>query len=381
MTPEAAMKQALARARSALGRTFPNPAVGAVVFRGNRILGRGATEPPPGKHAEVVALEAAARKVGRARLRGASIAVTLEPCCFTGRTGPCTEALIEAGIRKVYVGCRDPHSRVRGRGIAKLRRAGIEVEMGVLEEACREQHRGFFSLCDRGRPFVTLKLATTLDGRIATATGQSRWITGPASRAFVHELRGRSDAVMVGSGTAIADDPELTARRGRRIVHRPVRIVVDGGLRFPRACPDARLLAAPKRAPRGGSVHAGETWLLCRRDARGSRALSTRGVERIDVPRRGPHLDLAKALQRLGDRGLTTLFVEGGGGLAAALLRARCVDEIHWFQAPMLIGGDGRAALASLGVEHLADAIDLPTLRVRRRGDDLHITARIDSNR
>lgn len=369
------MKQALARARGALGRTHPNPAVGAVVFRGDRVLGRGATKPPPGPHAEVVALEAARRKAGVRGLRGASVAVTLEPCCFTGRTGPCTDALIEAGVRRVYIGCRDPHEKVRGRGTAKLRRAGIEVEVGILEEACREQHRGFFSLCERGRPFVTLKLASTLDGRIATATGESRWITGPESRAVVHSLRAHSDAVMVGSATAIADDPELNARRGGRkngkLLHRPVRIVVDTGLRFPRTCPDARLLrTAMPEAP---------TWLLCRRGARGSAALDEAHVERIEVPRGGAHLDLAKALQRLGDRGLTELLVEGGGGLAAALLRAGCVDEIHWFQAPRLIGADGRAALEALGVSGLRDAIDLRITRVRRRGVDLHMIARTDA--
>lgn len=376
MKPEDAMKQALTRARSVLGRTFPNPAVGAVVFRGGRVLGRGATRPPPGAHAEIVALEAARRKVGATGLRGASIAVTLEPCCFTGRTGPCTEALIEAGIRRVFVGCRDPHERVRGRGTAKLRRAGIEVVVGVLETECREQHRGFFSVCERGRPFVTLKLASTLDGRIATASGESRWITGEASRAFVHRLRARSDAVMVGSRTAIADDPELFARRDGRVVHRPVRVVVDSRLRFPRARPGARLLrAAAWVADARANPRQGETWLLCRRDARSSAGLEASAALRVDVARRGERLDLARALSKLAQRGLTHVFVEGGGGLAAALLRAGCVDEIHWFQAPRLIGGDGREALASLAVSRLADAIDLDRLRVRRLGDDLHLSA------
>ncbi|MDP6978636.1 MAG: bifunctional diaminohydroxyphosphoribosylaminopyrimidine deaminase/5-amino-6-(5-phosphoribosylamino)uracil reductase RibD [Myxococcota bacterium] len=371
------MKQALAAARRSLGRTFPNPSVGAVVFRGNTVLGRGATKPPPGPHAEVVALEAARRRFGAAKLRGASIAVTLEPCCFTGRTGPCTEALIEAGIRRVYLGCRDPHARVRGRGIARLRRAGIEVDVGVLEDACREQHRGFFSLCKKGRPFVTLKLATTLDGRIATARGESRWITGEASRAFVHDMRAHSDAVMVGSQTAIDDDPELFARKGERIVHRPVRIVVDTSLRTLRKRPDARLLPETQ----GGSDGRAGTWLLCARGARGATRLEGRDAMRIEVARRGKHLDLPRALAKLGDLGLTSVFVEGGGGLAAALLRAQCVDEIHWFQAPKLIGGDGRPALGGLGVSRLIDAIELKNLRVRRRGEDLHISARLDQPR
>ncbi|MCP4038426.1 MAG: bifunctional diaminohydroxyphosphoribosylaminopyrimidine deaminase/5-amino-6-(5-phosphoribosylamino)uracil reductase RibD [bacterium] len=371
------MKIALTKARPSLGRTFPNPAVGAVVFRGDRVLGRGVTRPPPGAHAEVAAIEAARRRGGPRALRGASLAVTLEPCCFTGRTGPCTDAVIEAGIRRVFVGSIDPHARVHGRGIAKLRRAGIEVEVGVREAECRELHRGFFSLCERGRPFVTLKLATTLDGRIATAAGESRWITGEPARAWVHAMRARSDAVMVGSQTALVDDPELSARRNGRVVHHPVRVVVDSGLR----------LAASARLYRGLVPSGGKpapdfrTWVLCRARAPGRAQIRATGAQLIDVPARGRHLDLAAALERLGERGLTSLFVEGGGGLAAALLHANRVDEIHWIQAPKLIGGDGRAALGPLRLERLRDAIELGEMRVRRRGADLHITARIHGAR
>jgi len=377
LKPEAAMKVALVQARGALGRTFPNPSVGAVVFRGERVLGRGATRTPPGAHAEVVALEAARRRAGDRALRGASVAVTLEPCCFTGRTGPCTDALIEAGIRRVYVGCRDPHARVRGRGISKLRRAGIEVHVGVCEDACREQHRGFFSLCDRGRPFVTLKLATSLDARIATASGESRWITGEASRAWVHRMRARHDAVMVGSQTALADDPELTARRGRKIVHRPVRVLVDSKLRL---APDAKLYRG--LLPRSGrDVADFETWVFCGARARGRAAVRATGARLVDSPVLGRHLDLSRVLGTLGKAGLTSVFVEGGGGLAAALLRVNRVDEIHWIQAPRLIGGDGRAALGSLALERLRDAVELTDVRVRRRGEDIHIQARIPGAR
>ena len=355
------MRRALARARPGSGRTFPNPSVGAVVFRGSGLLGSGATRPPGEAHAEVVALEAALRKHGARALRGASMAVTLEPCCHTGRTGPCTEALIEAGLARVYVGCRDPHERVAGRGIRKLRAAGIEVEVGLLGEECRRHHRGFISVCERKRPFVTLKLATSLDARIATASGESRWITGPESRAFVHRLRARVDGVMVGSRTALADDPELSARRDGRVVHRPVRVLVDSKLRVPA---DARLYRAHADA---------STWVLCGRRARGQRRIADTGARLFPTPLRSGHLDLARGLRALAGQGLTTLLVEGGGQLAAALLRGGLVDEIHWFLAPVLLGGDGRPALGPLELSRLRDALRIEALRIRRVGSDVHL--------
>jgi diaminohydroxyphosphoribosylaminopyrimidine deaminase/5-amino-6-(5-phosphoribosylamino)uracil reductase len=359
------MRLALAEARQALGHTFPNPAVGAVVFRGDRVLGRGRTQPPGGPHAEVVALERAARRHGRAALRGAALAVTLEPCCHHGRTPPCTDAVLAAGVGRVFVGHLDPHARVAGRGVRRLRRAGVPVSLGVLEAACREQHRGFLSQVERGRPFVTLKLAASLDGRIATAGGASRWITGPAARAFVHRLRARTDAVMIGSETALADDPELTARRGGRVVHRPIRVLVDSALRVP---PTARVYRElPER-----------TWVLCseRASARRRRLLGARGVRLLRLPARGRHLPLRAALRRLGAEGLGTLLVEGGGGLAAALLRAGLVDEVLWLAAPLLIGADGRPAVGPLGLTRLEDAPRLTLAGVRHLDSDLLLAAR-----
>jgi len=362
MTPEAAMRQALACARRARGRSFPNPPVGAVVFRGDRVLGRGATRSVGGPHAEVVAIRGALRRFGARALRGASIAVTLEPCDHHGRTAPCSELLIEAGLARVLVGHVDPHPEVSGRGIARLRRAGIRVTVGVLEAECRAQHRGFLSVCERGRPFVSLKLASTLDGRIATASGESRWITGEPARALVHRLRARADALMVGSGTALADDPELNVRSGVRVLRRPLRILVDAQLRVP---PRARLY-------RGGG---GGTWVLCSAGAAIARRrrVAAGGARLIDVPRRGRHLDLRRGLRRLAAAGVTELLVEGGGELAAALLREGLVDELHWFVSPRLIGGDGRAALGALGLASLARARRLSGLQVRRIGDDLHV--------
>jgi diaminohydroxyphosphoribosylaminopyrimidine deaminase/5-amino-6-(5-phosphoribosylamino)uracil reductase len=363
------MRQALGAAARGDGRTFPNPSVGAVVFRGDTILGRGTTraQSQGGAHAEVQAIRATRRKHGDRALRGAQIAVTLEPCSFKGRTGACTEALIEAGIARVVAGARDPHPRVSGRGFRQLRSAGIEVTTGVLDAECREKHRGFISVCDRGRPFVTLKLATTLDGRIATAAGESRWITGPESRAFVHRLRDQHDAVLVGSETARADDPELSVRRGDRLVRTPVRVLLDGRLRVPRS---ARLYAVSPEAA---------TWVLCRKGARGLGSARATGAQVIELPPgdRG-HVDLARAMSELASAGLTTLLVEGGGGLAAAMLRADLVDEVHWMFAPKMIGSEGRAALGPLSLARLADAVSLEDPQVRRRGDDLHVMGKVN---
>lgn len=358
------MRLAISQARRGLGRTFPNPSVGAVVFRSGRRLGVGRTAPPPGPHAEVVALAAARRKGGARALRGASLAATLEPCCFSGRTGPCTGALIEAGVARVYVGCRDPHPQVAGKGIARLRRAGIQVETGLLEAECRELHRGFLSVWERGRPFVTLKLATSLDGRIATASGESRWITSPEARGFVHQLRNRSDAILVGSGTALADDPALTARKDGRVVHRPVRVLVDSRLRVPVR---AKLFRGLAKTP---------TLVLTRRGARGGPSREQLGATLIPVPVRRGQIDLARGLAAVADAGITTLLVEGGGMLAAALLRAGLVDEVHWIQAPILLGGDGRPALGEFGVRRLADAVQLVDVKRRALGPDVHIQAR-----
>ena len=359
------MRLALAQARGSSGRTWPNPPVGAVVFRGDRVLGRGRTRPPGGPHAEVVALDRALARHGARAVRGASLAVTLEPCRHQGRTGPCTERVLAAGITRVFAGHVDPYPEVAGKGIARLRRAGVHVNVGVLEDECREQHRGFLSLLERGRPFVSLKLATTLDGRIATATGESRWITGAEARAEVHRLRARSDAILVGSGTARADDPELTARRGGRVVHRPVRVLVDSRLQIPVS---ARLF-------RG---EAGRTWVLC---ARGSTPSRVRARERegalvLPVPKLSAGLDLRRGLSVLGKRGLSEVLVEGGGGIAAGLLRQDLVDEVHWFVAPRMLGSDALPALGSLDIRQLSRATTLEDVRVRRVGSDVYLRGR-----
>ena len=364
------MQLALARARRASGRTFPNPAVGAVVLRGERVLGAGETQPPGSAHAEVRAIRQALRRHGARALRGATLAVTLEPCGHHGRTPPCTDAIRAAGIARVWIGARDPHPLVSGRGIRALRRAGIEVVTDVSAAECAYRHRGFFSVQERGRPWLALKLAATLDGRIATARGESQWITGEVARAFAHRLRDASDAVMVGSGTAAADDPTLTVRDAEGALQRvPIRIVVDGAL------------ATPARLALYRDEHATRTWLVTApgHPARALAARTARGARVIEAPRRARHLDLTRALEQLAGAGLTQILVEGGGGLAAALLREELVDELHWFAAPSLLGGDARSAISALNVGKLADRVRFDLTDMRRLGPDLYVHARLRS--
>jgi diaminohydroxyphosphoribosylaminopyrimidine deaminase/5-amino-6-(5-phosphoribosylamino)uracil reductase len=359
------MRLALDCARRARGRTAPNPPVGAVVYRGDQVLGRGYTRPPGGAHAERVALERALRRHGAARVRGASLAVTLEPCSHHGRTPPCADAVIAAGIARVIAGHADPHAAVRGRGLARLRRAGVAVEVGVCEADCREQHRGFLSVQERRRPFVSLKLAATLDARIATSRGESRWITGSAARAAVHRLRAGADAIAVGSQTAIADDPSLDSRRGAQVIARPARVLFDSQLRV---APSARLYRDD----------GARRLAVCTRSAAAARgrALEAQGVELVVVPSRGRRADLALALRALARAGVCELFVEGGGGLAAALIARGLVDELHWFAAPRVLGADARPAVAALGIGRLSRAPRFAWRTARRVGDDVWLTAR-----
>ena len=356
------MREALGLARRARGRTAPNPMVGALVVRGGRRVAGGYTAPVGGPHAEVRAIARAG-----ARTRGAELFVTLEPCAHFGRTPPCVDAVLEAGFKRVVIGMRDPDPRTAGASIRRLRRAGVVVRVGVEGDACRELNQGYLSRLERGRPLTVLKLAASLDGRIATASGESRWITGPEARAFVHELRRVTDAVVVGSGTARADDPALTARRSGRVVARPIRIVVDSRLAL---SPNAKLFRPP-----------GSTWILTghKAPARKRANLERIGARLVEAPLRSGHLDLRRAWRKLGALGVNDLLVEGGGGLAAALLRADLVDRLHLFLAPTLIGGDGREVLASLGVRRLRNARALREVRVRRLGPDLLLSAELRS--
>ncbi|MSP03772.1 MAG: bifunctional diaminohydroxyphosphoribosylaminopyrimidine deaminase/5-amino-6-(5-phosphoribosylamino)uracil reductase RibD [Acetobacteraceae bacterium] len=333
------MRAALALARRGLGNTWPNPSVGCVVVSDGRVVGRAVTAPGGRPHAEPVAL-----KIAGAAVKGATVYVTLEPCCHWGRTPPCTDALIQSGVARVVIALRDPDPRVNGEGIAKLRVAGITVDEGCLAEEAAEVAKGFLTRVHHGRPLVTLKLASTLDGRIATRSGESKWITGEAARRAVHAMRGRHDAVMVGVGTALADDPDLTCRLPGFRPNPLVRVVADSHLRLSLA---SRLVTTAGVAP---------TWVLLRDDAEAGRraAFVEAGVRLLDIPAGVPGVDLAHGLVALAKAGITRLLVEGGAQMAAALLHADLVDRIAWFHAPAIMGCDGWPAAQALGVQALA---------------------------
>lgn len=325
MTDLQHMRHALALARRGLGNVWPNPAVGCVIVTEGRILGRGWTQPGGRPHAETMALAQAG-----AAARGATAYVTLEPCSHHGRTGPCANALISAGISRVVSALTDPDPRVAGRGHAMLRAAGVFVTEGLCEAEARALQTGFLSRVTRGRPMVALKLATSLDGRIATAGGESQWLTGPQARRHVHALRMIHDAVMVGGGTARADRPGLNVR-GFGPLRQPVRII------------------------------------------------ASRSPGRFDLPPEGPdygplwhlHGDLPAILQDLGARGITRVLCEGGGELAASLLAAGLVDQIYLYTAGIALGGDARPSMGALDLARLADAPRFDLTESRPIGGDL----------
>jgi diaminohydroxyphosphoribosylaminopyrimidine deaminase / 5-amino-6-(5-phosphoribosylamino)uracil reductase len=351
------MQAALALARRGLGRVWPNPAVGCVVARDGRVVGRGWTQPGGRPHAETEALARAGDGV-----YGATAYVTLEPCCHWGRAPPCADALIAAGVRRIVVACEDPDPRVAGGGLARLRGAGLTVEAGLCALEAAEINAGFFQRVRLGRPLVTLKLATSLDGRIATPSGESRWITGEPARERAHLLRATHDAILVGTGTVIADDPQLTCRLPGLGQHSPVRVALDRQLRIPLG---ARLVAEARATP---------TWVVTLSGADPARQQSLRDAGVIVIPAEpdeSGRIDLAMALGLLGGRGLTRLLVEGGGRLAAALLRGGLVDRLVWFHAPLLLGGDAVPAIAELGLDRLAEAPALERVSSETLGDDV----------
>jgi len=355
------MSAALGLARRGLGRTWPNPAVGCVIVNAGRVVGRGWTQPGGRPHAETEALARAGTMA-----QGATLYVTLEPCSHHGRTPPCADAVIAAGIARVVAAMEDTDPRVKGAGFARLRAGGIAVEIGLGAAEAADLNAGFFLRVAGGRPLVTLKLATSLDGRIAMASGESRWITGEIARRRTHLLRASHDAVMIGAGTARADDPELTCRLPGMADRHPVRIVIDPGLRVPLT---SKLVAAAARVP---------TWIVTRRggDAARQQGFRAAGAELIELPGSDEGIDLAAALAALGGRGLTRILVEGGGRLAAGLLRRDLVDRIAWFHAPLTIGGDGIAAIAALGREKLAQLPRFERVGLEAVGEDVLETLR-----
>ncbi len=357
------MARALELARGALGATSPNPAVGAVVVRDGRVVGEGATAPPGGPHAEVTALAAAGGDA-----RGATLYVTLEPCSVHGRTPPCADAILAAGLREVVVACADPDPRVDGGGIRRLREAGLVVRGGDGAAAALEHYRAYTQHRRTGRPFVIAKWAASLDGKIAATSGDSRWVSGPRTRAWSHRLRVEHDAILVGVDTILLDDPQLTARPdpAPASIVQPLRLVLDSRGRTPAG---ARVLAGQDAAP---------TVICCTPAAPADwrAAIEATGARVVEFPAADGRVDLPALLDWLGGEGVVSLIVEGGGRVHGAFFDARLVQEVRAVVAPMVIGGDAAAAVVGTGAERMADVARLRDLRVERLGDDLLVTAR-----
>ena len=362
------MTEALALAANGLYDAKPNPTVGCVLVKDGRVIARGWTAPAGGPHAERVALGAAG-----AQARGATAYVTLEPCCHEGRTGPCTRALIEAGVARVVFAGHDPNPRVNGAGERELAAAGIEVEGGVLEREAEPLNRGFFARMRRGRPWVRCKIAASLDGRTALASGESQWITGPESRADVHRWRARSGAVLTGSGTVLRADPSLDARRDEagidptQGVKQPLRVILDSRLRTP---PSAKTLSP------SGDVLIFTT--LVADEAQGVLERAGARVERVDaVPTpTGEHCHLRQVLARLAELEVNDVWVEAGARVAGAFLRAGLIDELIVYMSPLLLGDGARGMFAVPALAALADAWRFTFDEVRTFGDDVRIIAR-----
>ncbi|MEW6725742.1 MAG: bifunctional diaminohydroxyphosphoribosylaminopyrimidine deaminase/5-amino-6-(5-phosphoribosylamino)uracil reductase RibD [Bacillota bacterium] len=352
---EAYMRLALELAAQARGRTSPNPLVGAVLVRDGAIIGKGYHTRAGMPHAEIEALRDAGGEA-----RGATLYVTLEPCCHTGRTGPCTEAIVAAGVKRVVAAMRDPNPLVSGRGLARLREAGVEVREGVLEEEARRLNEFFIKYITTRTPFVTLKTAMSLDGKIATRTGDSRWVTGEESRRYVHELRDIYDVILVGVGTVLKDDPSLTTRlpEGGRD---PVRVILDSRGRTPAG---ARVL----KQESGAATVIAVTGAAPEENVA---ALAEAGAQ-ILVCGPGPLVDLQTLLRALAERELTSVLVEGGSRVNASFLAAGLVDKVVWFIAPKIVAGEtAPGPVGGEGIARMAEALELQDITVRRFAHDL----------
>ena len=360
------MKRALALAHAAVGRNSPNPSVGAVVVKEGRIVGEGATLPPGEGHAEWVAL----RQAGDAA-KGADLYTTLEPCCFQGKTPPCTSVILAAGVEKVYASILDPNPKIDGRGAAQLRRAGVEVHLGKGAQEAGLMYEGFAKFITTGLPFVTAKYAMSLDGKIATFEGDSQWITGPASRRLVHQRRRASDAIMVGINTAVRDNPKLTARddEGNSLDRQPLRVVVDSEGRTPT---DATMLREPGRT----------LIATCKASEEAATCLEKAGAEVVSLPERDGYVDLEALLEELGRREVVNLLVEGGGTLMGSFFDQGLVDKAWAFIAPIIVGGrDALSPVEGRGVGLMSKAMSLRCPQVERVGDDVLVTGYPEAKR
>jgi diaminohydroxyphosphoribosylaminopyrimidine deaminase/5-amino-6-(5-phosphoribosylamino)uracil reductase len=367
------MALALRLAAKGRGRTHPNPMVGAAVVAGNRIVGQGYHRRVGGPHAEILALRAAGR-----RSRGATLYITLEPCCHEGkRTPPCVPALIESGLNRVVVAMQDPNPSVSGRGISLLRKAGIKVSVGCLRNDAEQLNETYCHWMRTGRPYVFLKAAMTVDGKIATASGESRWITGVEARRDVHRLRSQVDAIMVGIGTILKDDPLLTARPAGRAggatqPRQPLRVVLDSRLRIP---DQARVLS-----PEKGTGSPSGTFIATTKKASKRRIahLCARGVSVLVLPAHDGRVSLSACLNRLGKLGISSVMIEGGGSLNASALREKLVNRVRFYVAPYLLGGqESKGVIGGHSPRRLAEAVPLTDMRIRRVGKDVVIEGRI----
>ncbi|HXG35865.1 MAG TPA: bifunctional diaminohydroxyphosphoribosylaminopyrimidine deaminase/5-amino-6-(5-phosphoribosylamino)uracil reductase RibD [Dehalococcoidia bacterium] len=364
MTPY--MRRALQLARRSLGSTSPNPAVGAVIVKDGRIVAEGATRPPPGPHAEVVALS----KAGAAA-RGAALYVSLEPCAHHGRTPPCTESILAAGISEVHFSVLDPDPQVNGKGKAALEAGGVKVMAGDSEEEASKLLEAYIKHRRTGLPFVIAKFAASLDGRIAAASGDSRWVSSPQSLAWSHRLRMQVDAIAVGSGTVLADNPLLTARpRGKTAKRQLLRVVLDSRGRIPAS---AQVLNSDAPTLVATTEESPVKW---------RKAMQASGAEVLLLPIQGKHVDSLQLLRELGQRGVLSLLLEGGGVLLGDFFDRQLVDKVHAIIAPMIIGAaEAATPVSGKGAQRMADALRLREVSLRRLGPDILVSGYPDKGR
>lgn len=355
------MQIVLKLAAKGRGRTSPNPMVGAVIVRNDEIVGQGYHKKAGEPHAEINAITAAGKKA-----RGGTLYVNLEPCNHYGRTPPCTEAILAAGIRRMVIGMCDPNPDVKGGGVEFLQFHGVKVAPGILEKECRHLNEAYIKYVTEKRPFVIMKAAASMDGKIATRSGDAKWITGEKARRFVHRLRNEVDAILVGAGTVLKDDPRLTTRLEKKGSRYPVRVILDSRLKIPLS---AKIFSLYSPAP---------TLVVTSHDAPKSKKkhLIEKGIDVISVSNNQVGLDFKELLSKLGKKGIVSVLVEGGGAIFGSIIQSRLVDKFYLFYAPIIIGGTrATGTVGGKGVSCIADAFRLRDMRIRKIGEDLLVEA------